>query len=75
MRIRLQKRRQAMGFTQATFSAVVGTSRNHYSQINTGDKNPSLALALRIKKALRYTNDDIFENVAPRQSQIAQKNT
>lgn len=65
MRVKLQKLRQAMGYTQQTFSDTVGTSRNHYSQIETGDKNPSLKLALRIKKVLNYQGDDIFDNIAP----------
>ena len=68
MRVKLQKLRQAMGYTQQTLSDTIGTSRNHYSQIETGDKNPSLKLALRIKKALNYQNDDIFENIALKRS-------
>lgn len=63
MRVKLQKLRQAMGYTQQTFSNAIGISRNHYSQIETGDKNPSLKLALRIKKALGYSQDDIFDNI------------
>ncbi len=65
MRVKLQKLRQANGYTQQTFSDAIGTSRNHYSQIETGDKNPSLKLALRIKKALCYDYDDIFDNIKP----------
>lgn len=65
MRVKLQKLRQANGYTQQTFSDTIGISRNHYSQIETGDKNPSLKLALRIKKALNYQQDDIFDNIAP----------
>lgn len=64
MRVKLQKLRQANGYTQQTFSDTIGISRNHYSQIETGDKNPSLKLALRIKKALNYQQDDIFDNIA-----------
>lgn len=63
MRVKLQKLRQAMGYTQQTFSVAIGTSRNHYSQIETGDKNPSLKLAIRIKKVLSYQQDDIFDNI------------
>lgn len=65
MRARLQRLREAQGFTQQTFSEAVGTSRSHYSQIETGEKQPSLKLALRIKRTLNYYGDDIFDNTAP----------
>lgn len=63
MRVKLQRLREAQGYTQVTFSEAIGTSRSHYSQIETGEKAPSLKLALRIKKILGYEKDDIFENV------------
>lgn len=65
MRAKLQRLREAQGFTQQTFSAAVGASRSHYSQIETGEKQPSLKLALRIKRVLNYYGDDIFDNAAP----------
>lgn len=65
MRAKLQAMRKAHGFTQQTFSEAIGSSRNHYSQIETGDKQPSLKLALRIKRALGYYGDDIFDNIMP----------
>ncbi len=40
MRVKLQQLREARGYTQQTFSAVVGISRSHYSQIETGEKQP-----------------------------------
>ena len=33
-------------------------SRSHYAQIESGDKNPSLNLSLKIKQALGYPYDD-----------------
>lgn len=65
MRAKLQQLREAQGYTQQTFSAAVGTSRSHYSQIETGEKQPSLRLALRIKRVLNYHGDDIFDNAMP----------
>ncbi len=62
MRVKLKQLREARGYTQQTFSVVVGISRSHYSQIETGEKQPSLLLALRIKRALDYYDDDIFDN-------------
>lgn len=65
MRVKLQKLRRAMGYNQQTLSDKIGISRSHYSQIETGEKNPSLKLALRIKKTLNYQKDDIFDNFRP----------
>ena len=65
MRAKLQQLREAQGYTQQTFSAAVGTSRSHYSQIETGEKQPSLRLALKIKRMLGYYDDDIFDNTMP----------
>lgn len=65
MRAKLQKLREAHGYTQRTFCDAVGISRSHYSQIETGEKQPSLRLALRIKKVLNYHGDDIFDNTMP----------
>lgn len=62
MRTKLQKIRVENGYTQQEFSRVVGISRSHYGQIETGDKAPSLKIALRIKKALSYEGDDIFDD-------------
>ena len=65
MRAKLQRLREANGYPQQAFSSAVGTSRSHYSQIETGEKQPSLRLALRIKRALNYYGDDIFDNSFP----------
>ena len=63
MRVRLQKIRESFGFTQQQLADIVGISRNHYGQIETGVKNPGLEVALRIKNALGYSKDDIWENI------------
>jgi len=62
MRTKLVKLREARGYTQATFAKEVGVSRSHYSQIETGEKEPSLRVSLKIKKTLDYPYDDIFFN-------------
>lgn len=62
MRTKLVKLRERHGYTQATFSNAIGISRSHYSQIETGEKEPSLRVGLKIKKALDYPYDDIFFN-------------
>ena len=65
MRAKLQMLRQANGYTQQAFSDAVGVSRSHYSQVETGEKQPSLRLALRMKRVLNYYGDDIFDNTMP----------
>lgn len=65
MRAKLKERREAQGYTQQSFSDAVGVSRSHYSQVETGEKQPSLRLALRIKQQLNYYGDDIFDNPTP----------
>lgn len=65
MRAKLKKIRKEHGHTQQSLADSVRASRSHYAQIETGDKNPSLKLAIRIKEALNYHDDDIFDNVTP----------
>lgn len=62
MRVKLVKLREAAGYSQQTFSEAIKISRSHYSQIETGEKDPSLKVGLRIKRVLKYQNDDIFFN-------------
>lgn len=60
MRVKLQRTREAYGFTQQQFADALCISRSHYSQIETGDKTPSFGLARRIKEMLDYPGDDLF---------------
>ena len=62
MRLKLIQLREAAKQTQQTTSEAVGISRSHYSQIETGDKDPSLKVGLRIKSFFKYKKDDIFFN-------------
>ena len=62
MRVKLVKLREGRGYTQETFSKAVGISRSHYSQIETGEKEPSLKVGVKIKRVLDYHYDDIFFN-------------
>ncbi len=65
MRVKMMKIRASKGFTQTSFSKLVGCSRSHYSQVENGDKYPSLRLAIKIKNALGYSTDDLFDNTTP----------
>ena len=62
MRKRLIYLRKAAGYSQQTFSDRLKISRSHYSQIESGEKNPSLKLSVQIKQVLNYQYDDIFFN-------------
>lgn len=44
MRAKLKALREANGYTQQTLSDAIGMSRSHYSQVESGDKQPSLKL-------------------------------
>lgn len=62
MRTILVNERKKAGYSQESFAVLLGISRSHYSQIETGDKAPSLALGIKIKQKLLHKSDDIFFN-------------
>lgn len=63
MRVKLAALRKDMGLSQEMAAEKIHISRSHYSQIESGDKTPSLDIALRIKKVFDYSDDDIFLNL------------
>ena len=62
MRVKLKKLRKEQNLTQKNLSNMVNIHRTYYSMIERGRKNPSLRVAISIKKALNYQYDDIFDN-------------
>lgn len=62
MRTKLATLRKSMGLSQEMMAERLSISRSHYSQIEAGDRCPSLRVALRIKQVCEYTDDDIFLN-------------
>jgi len=62
MRVKLRNIRKEQNLTQKSLSNMVNIHRTYYSMIERGRKNPSLRVAISIKKALNYQYDDIFEN-------------
>lgn len=62
MRRKLKKRRLELGFTQKQMASKIGIARTTYTNIELGNKNPSLELAIKIKKVLHIKNDDFFTN-------------
>lgn len=61
MRVKMRQLRIEKGYTQAGLAKELGISSSHYSQVEEGNKQPSLNLGLRIKKTLGYYGDDIFD--------------
>lgn len=62
LRVKLKKRREELELTQASLAKMIGIARTSYTNIELGNKNPSLLIAMRIKQILNYDDDDIFLN-------------
>ncbi len=62
MRTKMRQLRVEWGFTMKYLAKELGISLSHYSQVEVGDKQPSLNLALRIKRVLNCNDDSIFDN-------------
>lgn len=62
MREVLKRERIRQNMTQKELAEKAGISRVHYTQIENASnkKNPSLEVALKIKSALNYHDDDLF---------------
>lgn len=62
MRGILKRERVRQKLTQKALADKAGISRVHYTQIenSSNNKNPSLEVAIKIKQALNYSNDDLF---------------
>lgn len=71
MRTKMREIRLSRGFTQQKLAEALEIKRATYTNIETGKKNPSLALAVRIKNTLNYQSDDIF--FIPKSSDSEQK--
>lgn len=62
MRTKLRELRISKGYTQQSLATAAKINRATYTNIETGKKNPSLSVAVRIKNILSYNFDDIFLN-------------
>ncbi|WKY44190.1 helix-turn-helix transcriptional regulator [Eubacteriaceae bacterium ES2] len=60
MRAKLKEIRISRGFTQKALADMAEIDRSFYTNIELGVKTPSLQVAMKIKKALEYYDDDIF---------------
>lgn len=57
---KLKEYRAKLGVNQQEMGALVQTSRQTISQIERGDYNPSVTLAIRIAKVCGVSVEDIF---------------
>ena len=57
--------RKRRGWTQARAAEEAGISRQHYSQIEEGAKQPSSRVARKISSALGITLDDLLSDGTP----------
>ena len=62
MKIHMKEKRKSIGLTQKQIAEKLGIARVTYTNIEIGNKDPSLKLALLIKNILRCTDDNIFRN-------------
>lgn len=60
MRYKLKSLRIQLGLTQEYVASELSISRSAYTNIENGNKNPSLELGLKIKILFNYKSDDIF---------------
>ncbi|WP_315109857.1 helix-turn-helix domain-containing protein [Clostridium intestinale] len=62
MRNILKELRLTANLTQLDVANRLKIGRTSYTNIELGNKNPSLDLAISIKKLFQYEKDDIFLN-------------
>ena len=60
MRTKLIEVRKKKGYTQEQMANKLNIARTTYTGYENGNFAPSLETALRIKKILNYSKDDIF---------------
>lgn len=67
MRVALREARLQAGLTQAELARRAGLTRSAYTNIEKGNKHPSLVTALRISQVLGKRVEELFvEDVFPR---------
>ncbi len=57
---RMREARQQKGISQTELAKLIGVSRQTINMIENGDYNPTIALCLKICKALDKTLNDLF---------------
>lgn len=62
MRFWLKEMRDNRGFTHEEVAKLSGISRSHYTHIEQGNKTPSVEVAKKIAKTLKFEWVIFFEN-------------
>ena len=57
---RMREARQLKGISQTELAKLIGVSRQTVNMIENGDYNPTIALCLKLCKALDKTLNDLF---------------
>lgn len=75
MRVLLIQKRKRKKLTQQQIADMLEISRSTYSAYETGQIDPPLKIATKIKEILSYKNDDIFlnENVSKTDKLISEE--
>lgn len=61
--LKLKEARLAKNLSQADLAKIIGVSRQTINMIENGDYNPTIALCIKICKALDKTLNDLFWGV------------
>lgn len=56
----MKQARQAKSISQTELAKLIGVSRQTINMIENGDYNPTIALCIKICRALDKTLDDLF---------------
>ena len=67
---RLKECRLAKGLSIQKMTDDIGISRSHYSQLESGDKVPSLETLIYIIQYLGITSDDLLRDYSCKRSEI-----
>ena len=59
-RTRLIKKRKDKGFTQEQVAKLLDVTRATYANYETGYRNPSIKMMIKIKKILNIDDDRVF---------------
>lgn len=60
MNEKMRAARKEKGLSQAELATIIGVSRQTVNMVESGDYNPTIALCLKICKALGQTLDQLF---------------
>lgn len=60
LNLKMKEKRQTLGLSQSELAKEVGVSRQTINMVESGEYNPTLALCLKICRALGCTLNDLF---------------